>query len=292
MNKLLGQLKQRTPQAVRNALRPYIYAGFRQATAARSLVAESGSFPDFFVLGVQKGGTTTLYDALVQHPDIVPARTKEISFFDRHWSYGIDWYLHNFPQLTRGSTKITGEATPDYIFASEVPTRIRALATNTPKFIVLLRNPVDRAISHYFHALRLGIEQEPIERAFELEAQRLGETAGELVGPALDKRTNRFSFSYVERGYYAKQLTNWFEIFDRSCFFIETSERFFSEPHAVLHSALEFLGLPEVPLKRMSPKNTGRYTSAIPKSVYSYLNTKFRDENQVLKDMVDCEITW
>src|SRR5215213_2627672 len=99
-------------------------------------------YPDFIIIGTQRGGTTSLYRYLTAHPDIGQAFRKEVHFFDRYYNKGIDWYLANFP--LRGEFPIVGEASPYYVFHPDVPERILA-AVSQAKFIVLLRNPVDRA---------------------------------------------------------------------------------------------------------------------------------------------------
>ena len=292
MGRLLDALKRRCPQGVRNQLRPCTYAALRAAVTARRLLGHRGSFPDFIIIGVQKGGTTTLYDALIQHPDVVSARTKEISFFDRYWKKGLDWYLANFPRLDPDSGLITGEATPDYLFSENVGQRIKGSAPGPVKFIVLLRNPVDRAISHYFHERRLGSETEEIETAFELEEERLEKDPDGRVGPRLENLTNRFCFGYVARSRYAEQLREWFELFGREAFYVETSERFFAESNEVRGEILEFLGRSPADLPTIQPRNVGSYVSRVPESIYGQLEEKLRPSVEELEALLDRRELW
>ena len=112
------------------------------------------AMPDFMIIGTQRGGTTSLYNYLLAHPQIVAATKKEIHFFDKKFQRGIPWYRAQFPSLIQsdmGETigrqgVITGEASPYYLFHPHAPARA-ALVVPKTKLIVLLRNPVDRAES-------------------------------------------------------------------------------------------------------------------------------------------------
>ena len=127
--------------------------------------------PDFIVIGAQKSGTSSMFAYLKQHPQIVRPVFKEPYFFDRHYHRGLQWYGCNFPSraaISRlndrfGRPHFTFEATATYVFDPDVPPRIAADIT-TRKFIVLLRNPVERAISAYWHARRMGKETRPLKR--------------------------------------------------------------------------------------------------------------------------------
>src|SRR4051812_38538709 len=127
--------------------------------------------PDYVIIGVQKGGTGTLYNTLVKHPAVAPALTKEVTFFDRHFAKGELWYRSHFPTfLQRWKARkeqrhyLVGEASPGYIFVPFAAEHAKRSLPNG-KFIVLFRNPVDRAYSHYQHELRKGVEKLSFEEA-------------------------------------------------------------------------------------------------------------------------------
>src|SRR5437660_11101224 len=122
--------------------------------------------PDFLIIGTQKGGTTSLYNYLIEHPGIGPAYTKEIHFFNLNFSRGPAWYRAQFPsRLTRYYAEyiqktpyITGEASPYYLFHPQAPMRAARYVPKV-KLLAILRNPVDRAYSQYQHQLRQpGVE--------------------------------------------------------------------------------------------------------------------------------------
>ena len=112
--------------------------------------------PDFYIIGFAKCGTTSLFEYLISHPNIHPPKGKEIDFFDRLYSRGINWYKVGFPFTIQKFIEkvffrkkfLTGEATPRYI---EHPHAINRIKQTTPnaKFIILLRNPIDRAFSQH-----------------------------------------------------------------------------------------------------------------------------------------------
>ena len=104
--------------------------------------------PDFLVIGVQKGGTRFLYHCLSQHPGITLPFDKEVHFFDRDFKKGINWYKAFFPLKLFSKSKIAGEITPRYIMNPDAPERSHTVLPNA-RIIVLLRDPIERAHSHF-----------------------------------------------------------------------------------------------------------------------------------------------
>ena len=130
-----------------------------------------GALPDFVIIGAQRSGTGRLYGLLTRHPDVERASVKEVHYFDRpdNFRRGIEWYRRRFPARRRGSQRhITGEATPSYLVDPPVPERI-AEAVPEVRLIVLLRDPVARAYSHFHMAYRKGNETRSFEEAVEEE---------------------------------------------------------------------------------------------------------------------------
>lgn len=125
-----------------------------------------GAPPDFVIIGTKKGGTSLLYRLLTEHPLFEPAATKELHFFDNRFSEGLSWYGQHFPtrKCVDGRQTVSGEATPSYLLNPLVSERM-AKTIPDAKLIALLRNPVDRAYSHYQMGLRRGDEVRPFEEA-------------------------------------------------------------------------------------------------------------------------------
>lgn len=281
-------IKKITSQRLRNALRPEVQYAQRSYQKARQLLGATGRLPDFLILGAQKAGTTSLYDSIMKHPQTSAARTKEIAYFDRHYEWGTDWYKSNFPIGDR----ITGEATPDYLFSDLARQRIAETLPQHTKFIVVLRNPVDRAISHYFHEKRLGYETLDILEAMELEQERLSEIPNKLVGRKYENRTVSHSYSYMARGDYVSQLSKYFKLFPRANFYIETSDRFFRSPGEVTNEVFEFLKLPAIELPDAKPKNVGVYSGKVEPKIYEMLSLHFHDKNRELETLLEKKLPW
>ncbi len=112
---------------------------------------KQGSLPDFMIIGAPKCGTTSLFEYLCGHPNVARPRRKEIHYFDERFERGLAWYRRHFPLVEK--PQITGEATTAYLFAKNTPARAAALVPDA-KLIAVLRDPVRRVISHYWHNKR------------------------------------------------------------------------------------------------------------------------------------------
>jgi len=214
--------------------------------------------PDFIIIGGMKCESTALYQYLVQHPDVLACATKEVHFFDNRFERGVDWYRQFFPLKIQKGGRITGEASPYYIFHPAVPARIKQLLPEV-KLIAVLRNPVDRAFSHYQHAKRKGFENLSFADAIAREEERLeGEYERLMQDPAY-KSSVYPAFSYKARGLYWQQLERFYQYFDRDQLLVLRSEDMFDEPQSVVDRVLDFLQLPPFKLQDVAPKNKGSY---------------------------------
>lgn len=244
--------------------------------------------PNFLIIGVQKGGTTSLYQYLLQHPQILGAATKEVHFFDLQWNQGTDWYLSQFPAGELANC-LTGEASPYYIFHPLVAQRVWSFDP-TLKIIVLLRNPVDRALSHYHHEVRWEFESLDLEAALEIEEERL---AGELEKFQANPLYQSYAYqhySYVARGRYAEQLEVWRSCFGADQMLILNSEKFYENPEVTLDRVVQFLGLPAHKFSEFQKYNSGDYPRPEP-AIYARLQDRFRDANQQLKTYLQREFS-
>ena len=128
----------------------------------------TGLLPHFLAIGVQKGGTTTLQRLLEQHPGVYLPSAKELHYFSLHYGQGEGWYRQYFAGAALSQR--CGEITPYYLFHPSAPQRILALLPQV-KLVVMLRDPVERALSQYFHSVRLGLEPLALEQALAAEAR-------------------------------------------------------------------------------------------------------------------------
>jgi hypothetical protein len=229
------------PAPVRVVLRNAVWTVGRATARIRPL-------PDFLVIGAQKCGTTALYAYLRWHPQITGPAWKEVSYFDRHYRRGEGWYRGQFPSTPRlwlagrrsGRTPLVGEASPSYVLHPSAPERVRALLPDA-RLVLLLRDPVDRALSHYHHEVALGREPLSFEEAIDREPERLEGELGRLGDPTYFSRP-WWDYTYLARGRYAEQLERWLELFPREQLLALPSERLRERPAEAYARVLAFLG--------------------------------------------------
>jgi len=196
----------------------------------------SGGLPDFLVIGAQKSGTTTLADRLAAHPDVhLPA--QEVHYFSHRYERGLDWYRRAVAGAPPGA--LLGEKSPSYLTDTAAPARIAAALADV-RLIAVLRDPVDRAYSHYWHNRRLAKEHLGFAEAVAAEPTR---TAG---GSAV----LRARYGYLDGGRYAEHLGRFAGLFEDRLLVL-VFEELCSDQDAVVGEARRFLELPPRPEPRI-----------------------------------------
>jgi hypothetical protein len=255
--------------------------------------------PDYLVIGAQRAGTTSLHRYLVQHPGVrTMLRTKGVHFFDVNYGRGMAWYASRFPSRLyawtvarrHGLELRTGEASPYYLFHPHVPARV---AEHLPrvKLIVLLRDPVQRAYSHYQHEVARGFETLSFEEAIEAEPARL---AGETERLAAEPLYNSFAHqhhSYLARGRYHEQLERWRARFPDDQLLVLSSERFFREPEGTFRRVLDFLELPPFTPDAYERHNAHDYRR-MGAAVRERLVEHYREPNRRLYESLGQDFGW
>ena len=195
--------------------------------------------PNFLCIGAPKSGTTSLYDVLKQHKDVFLPSFKEPHFFDsdESWNKGVVWYQSSY--YSKASHQCVGDFTPTYLSNNLAPSRINEVLGNQVKFVVILRNPIDRAYSHYLHTKRDQHEDLSFEEALEGEEQRLKNYI------KVNDHVSMIRYAYQEQGMYAKHLERYFKLFDRGQFYITTFDDFVCKQEQVIKEICSFLGLKE-----------------------------------------------
>jgi len=241
--------------------------------------------PSFIIIGAKKCGTTSLFHYLSEHPDIGEPTWKEISYFNIHFAKGKLWYKSFFPiSLPKSEPQdlITGEATASYICHPQAPQRIAETLPEV-KLIALLRNPVDRAFSHYHHTKRIGREDLDFEEAIAQEKSRVKQ---------LENKNQAYNYTYLSSGLYAEQLKNWLNLFDRQQLLILKSEDFFDHPEAIFQQVLNFLELPNWSLRNYRKYNYNFSAQMIEPSTRKYLREYFQPHNQKLYELLGVDFGW
>jgi hypothetical protein len=194
--------------------------------------------PNFLIIGAARSGTTTLYSHLQGHPDVyLPAQKRpEPHFFLKSAEYakGIGYYEERYFSAWRGE-KAVGEASTSYLFGPDVPRRVRSDLPGV-RLICILRNPIERAFSSYWHTIASGIETLPFAEAINRENERGIPLAGTALGELAP-------FAYAGRGFYNRQLQRWLGEFDRSRVKIVIFDDFVAAPRRTLADVARFLSI-------------------------------------------------
>ncbi|QDU40417.1 Sulfotransferase domain protein [Maioricimonas rarisocia] len=268
----------------------------RAQVMLRRLSSDQRPLPDFLIIGGQKCGTSSLYRYLISHPQIEPSLTKEVHYFDLHYGKGEAWYSAHFPRCDRADERglergfLTGESSPYYLMDPRVPKRVADLIPDV-KLIVLLRNPIDRAFSHYHSQVRRGREKLSFEDAIDTEPERLaGEEERLLADPSCTSSAHRH-FSYTAKGIYIDQIERWLEVFDRERLLVlNTADLRRDAPRSVARVE-SFLGLEPHEIEVSTAHNVGSY-APMHESTRARLREFFRPHNERLFAFLGEEWTW
>ena len=283
----MGDLPNRVKTLVRSAIR-----------ATGTATAPWRGLPDFLVVGVKRGGTTTLFRALQDHPDVEPffpagSDLKSPHYFDLNYERGEAWYRSHFASRPLGGTPgLIGESSPYYLFHPTAPARIARLLPES-RSIILLRNPVDRAFSHYWDRVKNGVESLSFEDAIDAEGERLAGERERLVRNPRATSDRYEHFSYVARGHYAEQLRAWYTHFDRDQVLVLRSEDLYAEPDKIYDRVLEFLDLaPHVRAGDFGKHHGHADRPTVPPEVRRRLDEHFAPLNSELAELLGTEVWW
>jgi len=229
----------------------------------RTITNPIRTLPDFLIIGAPKCGTTSVYDYLIRHPNIFPAKEKEVQFFNSDSNVGYRSYFPTvftkyYKKSIQKQSFITGESTPHYLYSDKAPERVKRLIPHA-KLIIILRNPIDRSYSHYnFHVKNRNLKvsfEKCIQR--EMDQKRNPdndstkfETVNEIIKSG--------SYPYLEDGIYVDKMEKWMEIFPQNQFLIlEINE--LKNPQKFFTKIFEFLQVLNHEIKNIDKKNVGKY---------------------------------
>ncbi|TDH65503.1 hypothetical protein CCR75_004044 [Bremia lactucae] len=288
--------------------------------------------PSFVVIGAQKSGTTSLYDYILQHDLVWPAKRKETHYFDWRWNNDLSdpsttkganehlrYYENTFLDrqvLYRYPTLMSGEATPSYMLGGNtVINRMKQVMPHCRKFIVIMRNPIERAYSHYsmtadtdgsknqkrnrghYFLKNRSFEQIVDEEIDEL--LKLG-VHPEMSYEAFDEKVlhhrlkfNHGAHSFVARGLYALQIAGWIKAYGESNVLLLTLDELktIQSLHKTIDKVFNFLNLPYHRIKDTSAKNTRKY-SAMDEIVHTKLAAFYKPYNEKLYALLGRTLNW
>ena len=281
--KSLIEWKVNHPGAIGPWARKLILAGLRVTGPFRLL-------PDFAIIGAQKCGTTSLYNYLSLHPYILPSLQKEVSFLGVNKSRSLNWYRSHFPMATTramfrrslGRNPLVGEASTETVFLPGAPSHAARILPEL-KLILLVRDPISRAISHYYHDHRWGLVSESIEEAFEIAFNSIEEDRATWQKCASEnsREYNEPKHSYLLRGLYADQIENWLKFYEHQHLLVLHAEDFWKDPGGSLRQSSSFLGLPDWQPDSFRQFNEGKY-QAPPEGLLSRLEDFFAPHRERL----------
>ena len=231
---------------------------------------------EFLIPGAARSGTGYLYARCCEHPRAGMSIGKEPHFFDYNWAFGLSWYMAQFPP-----SGIRGEASVDYMFHSLAPYRIYQAFPDV-RLVVLLRNPIDRAYSHWALFRNESKEHSSFEAAIRIEGYEISRA-----------RAWRLA-SYLSRGLYVDQIQRLFNLFGQDQVLIVRSEDLFCTPKETLNKIYTFVGLGAyVHTKEQLSTNThkGCY-EPMPPETRTVLAEFFRKPNELLYTLLGRDMGW
>jgi hypothetical protein len=285
----------RTPSRLRELAK----AGLRRYAVT---TASFRPMPDFLIIGAKRAATTSLWNYVIHHPNAMPMfparqKIKGTGFLSINYHKGESWYRSHFPTEVARSLKArrdgvrpcTGEATPYYLFHPLAPSRAKLLIPHA-RLILILRNPVDRAYSHYRERVRNGAERLPFEDALDAEEERL---AGEEELIQSNGRYSSYAHehcSYVRQGCYVDSLQRWYSCFEPTQFLILLNEDFDRDAGSELRRVWGFLGLPPWDPPEMKRFNYHR-GEPMPPATRDRLLRTFEPFNRRLEQLLSLDLS-
>ncbi|MDJ0599072.1 MAG: sulfotransferase domain-containing protein [Crocosphaera sp.] len=258
------------------------------------------SSPNFLIIGAQKAGTTSLYNYLVQHPQILGNKTwKEVRYFDvpEHYNQGWSWYLGCFPSKFEKGNRLTFDVSPSYLYFPDIPQRIKK-DLGEIKMIVILRNPVDRAYSAWKMYHSFGTNPDVSENNRKIADHR---TFSEAIEQELkgECEPGIYPYEYVNRGKYVEQLNNYYQYFNKTNLLILSFEELKNNKRALLNNICDFLEIdhfPEAILDQLEAKsyNVGKAVevTAEHQEVLEKLKSYFIPFNEKLYELLNHSYDW
>lgn len=278
---------------------PVRRAGARVRRTVLRAVPGARMTPDFLIIGTKRGGSTSLFDYLIQHPDVLPPYVAKGSrYFDVHHDRGPRWFRSHFPrtaaarahQRRTGHPPVTGEASPYIVFH---PLSAGWIASELPdaRLVVALRDPVERAWSHHRYEVARGTEPLDISAALDAEPARLAGEVERLVRDPSYRSTPHRNWSYLARGRYAEQLRHLWAFVPREQVLVLASEHLFADPEGAMNRVASFLDLRPYRLLDSSPSKANT-AAGMPAPVRRRLTEYYAGPNEDLFALLGERYPW
>jgi len=249
-----------------------------------------GFAPNFLGIGVAKAGTTSLSNIIVQHPEISLSTIagKEIHYFDeKYLNHPKDWYFSLFEENIA-----VGELTPSYIFVPECRDRIYDTLGPNVKFIVSIRNPVDRAYSHFCHAINNWGNQKFRKLGYPVENLTFEEALEKEIWRMANGECHIRHQSYFSKGLYAQQLKWYFKKFSKDNFYIYLLEDYAKNPENILVKICKFLDVdPNFKFIKTNNKLNSQTNRTITSKNRQRLSAKYYESIEELEGLLNRDLS-
>jgi hypothetical protein len=297
-----GALRTRSTEAL-------ITAGRHTIRGYGELTARWRPDPEFLVIGAKRGGSTSFYFDLLQHPGMCPlfprpdrlpkaTETKGIHFFDSNYYRGERWYRSHLPssfvrdrqQRRINGPVVTGEASPYYLFHPAAAKRAAGMLPEA-KIIAVLRDPVMRTYSHWKERRRSNSEPLEFVDALAAEDDRIGDVEDRL---RIDPRSHSYAHeqqSYARQSEYVTALEAWYAHYPAERILVLASEEYYRDPQASLDEAVQWLGLPSRPIASGTVRNAA-VGDELEAEVRAKLAARFAPYNDRLEQLTGRTFPW
>jgi len=293
---VFNRIRRAMPMPVADAVR----TGARAVGTATSSMRQ---MPDFLIIGTKKGGTTSVANWLVQHPQVMPMfpraqRHKSPHYFDLNYWRGPEWYLSHFPTRAARTTRrhragraVVGESSPYYLFHPAAAARVRETAPNA-RLIAVLREPVSRAHSNYWDRVVARTEDLPtFEEAIDAEKSRTADVTDAWLEDPTHYSFDHDHHTYLARGHYAEQLRAYFDVFPREQLLVLPLEALKRDAAGAFRRIEEHLGI-EHRTVDLSPRNTREGNPLILPKTRERLLAYYAPYNRQLTELLGEDFGW
>ncbi len=266
--------------------------------------------PDLIIIGVKRGGTTSLFRDLERHPGMCPLvpsaerlplreNMKGVHYFDGDMGRSMRWYRSHFPTtitLQRRARAVgrsfTVEASPYYFFHPLAASRA-AEALPTTRFVVMLRDPVERTVSHWAEQTRNGVETLALDDALAAESTRVADDAARLADGSLAESHAHEQQSYASQSEYAASYRRWLDAVGPERLAVVFSEDYYADSTTTLRAVTDLIGVPPVPSDSETiHRNAAPRPGTIDPHIDAMLTERFRPDVARLAESTGLEPPW
>lgn len=279
-------------------------------TAAMA-TADLRPLPEVTIVGVKRGGTTSVFRDLERHPSmcsLVPSarrlplreNIKGVHWFGDHDDeHSFRWYRSHFPtSITRNLRRrrtghaFAAEASPYYFFHPLAAERAAAVLPHTV-FVVVLRDPVERTVSHWAEQTRNGVETLSLRAALAAEPERVGDAAERLADGSIGRSHAHEQQSYTAQSRYTESLRCWYDAVGEERVVVVFSEDYYRDPATTLRSITDAIGVgPVPPTPDAVHRNAAPRPSSVDADLEAELVARFRPDVDRLRTLIGVTPPW